>query len=170
MIQKATRRQSDRDMPRTPFRNGVTELTKMSGQEYPGLCLLASVCMKGILITDKERDNPALKNRNRDIERRFSLLLFLSLSLEKMFSAETVSASKLMILQKRIVIFQEFARRTIGMLAEVRSMTGLRRPKIHGTKHLAMQIPRFGATLNYFGGFLESHLRTVIKKPTKTTS
>jgi hypothetical protein len=35
-------RQSDRDIPKTPFNNGFTSLTRLSGQEYPGLVMLAS--------------------------------------------------------------------------------------------------------------------------------
>jgi hypothetical protein len=32
-------RQSDHDIPKTPFNNGVTRMTRLSGQEYPGFDL-----------------------------------------------------------------------------------------------------------------------------------
>jgi hypothetical protein len=44
-----SRRQSDRSVPRTPFKNGVTELTRLNGQEYPGLVMLTLVALKGLL-------------------------------------------------------------------------------------------------------------------------
>jgi hypothetical protein len=43
------RRQSDREVPRTPFRNGVTDLTRLNGQEYPGLVMLTLVALKVLL-------------------------------------------------------------------------------------------------------------------------
>ena len=44
-----SRRQSDRSVPRTPFKNGVTDLTRLNGQEYPGLVMLTLVALKGLL-------------------------------------------------------------------------------------------------------------------------
>jgi hypothetical protein len=42
-------RQSDREVPCTPFRNGVTNLMHLNGQEYPGLVMLSLVALKGLL-------------------------------------------------------------------------------------------------------------------------
>jgi hypothetical protein len=48
-------RQSDRDIPKTPFKNGVTSLTRLSGKEYPGLVMLTMVTLDKIL---PFRNNP----------------------------------------------------------------------------------------------------------------
>ena len=41
-------------MPRTPFRQGVTELTRLCGQEYPGLVLLTTLAMENCLTSNKK--------------------------------------------------------------------------------------------------------------------
>ena len=42
-------RQSDRDIPKLSYRSGMTALSKMSGQEIPGLCLLTIFSMGGMM-------------------------------------------------------------------------------------------------------------------------
>jgi hypothetical protein len=42
-------RQSDRDVTKTTFNNGVTSLTRLSGQEYPGLVMLTMVNLEKML-------------------------------------------------------------------------------------------------------------------------
>ena len=49
VVQHASQWQSDCNMPQAPFCNGVTDQTHLSGQEYPGLCLVTLVAMKGML-------------------------------------------------------------------------------------------------------------------------
>jgi hypothetical protein len=49
-------RQSDRDIPKTPFNNGVTSLTRLSGQEYPGLMMLTMVSLDKMLPSRKNPD------------------------------------------------------------------------------------------------------------------
>ena len=168
VVQKCSRRQSDRDMPRTPFRNGVTALTKMSGQEYPGLCLLAAVCMKGIL--HRPKDSGSEIAAKREIERNFVLVLWLGLSLEKVLSAEEVSETELVEIEGKLQKYRRVLRTSVGILRETLSKTGMRVSKNEGLKHFVRQIRKFGSTLNSFGGFLEEFLKEVIKKPTKTTS
>ena len=48
---------------------------------------------------------------------------------------------------------------------ECYSKTGLRRYKFHAGIHFADLIPQLGSTMNFFGGFLESFLRFIIKGP-----
>ena len=57
-------------MPRAPFHNGVTDQTCLLGQEYPGLCLIAPVAMKGML--------PPV---GPEIENAFYNLIFMALCL-----------------------------------------------------------------------------------------
>jgi hypothetical protein len=47
LLTMSARRQSDRDYPRTPFKNGVTDLTRLNSQEYPGLVMLSMVVLQG---------------------------------------------------------------------------------------------------------------------------
>jgi hypothetical protein len=49
-------RQSDRDIPKTPFNNGVTSLTRLSGQEYPGLVMMTMVTLEKMLPSRKHHD------------------------------------------------------------------------------------------------------------------
>ena len=52
-------RQSDRNIPKLSYRSGLTALSKMSGQEIPGLCLLTIFSMGGMLgpeNTELEKD------------------------------------------------------------------------------------------------------------------
>jgi hypothetical protein len=48
MLTMSMHRQSDCDYPCTPFKNGVTDLTSLNSQEYPGLVMLAMVALKGL--------------------------------------------------------------------------------------------------------------------------
>ena len=58
----------------------------------------------------------------------------------------------------------------VGPFQECFSCCGLWIAKFHGLLHIVFYIQRFGSTLNFFGGFCESHLKTLIKAPTKNTS
>ena len=82
MVTRCARRQSNRDMPKTPFKNGVMDLTHLTGQEYPGLCLTSMVAMKGLLSSNRAVQETDI------LEKRFVLLLFLSLSMHMMLSKD----------------------------------------------------------------------------------
>ena len=71
-------------MPRAPFCNGVTDQTRLSGQEYPGLCLVTLVAMKGML-------SPA----GPTIEKGFYNLIFMALCLEVALTQESYTESQL---------------------------------------------------------------------------
>jgi hypothetical protein len=49
MAKEVSSRQSDRDVPKTPFNHGVTFLTRLTGQEFPVLVMLTMVCLDGML-------------------------------------------------------------------------------------------------------------------------
>ena len=65
-------RQSDCNIPRLLYRSGLTALSKMSGQEIPGLCLLTIFSMGGMLGPE-----------NTDLEKDFTLLLWLGISINE---------------------------------------------------------------------------------------
>ncbi|MGH7974201.1 MAG: hypothetical protein ACREBR_01650, partial [bacterium] len=136
-------RQSDRDMPRSSFKNGVSQLTRLCGQEYPGLILLTIVCMGNIL-------GDVTYDEARRVERKYCLLLWRSLSLEKMLTEEHYSTAELELLRKRIIKYLDMYRDCVGPQREMESACGLRIPKYHAALHVADQVKRFGSNLNAF--------------------
>ena len=81
-------------MLRATFCNGVTDQTHLSGQEYPGLCLITLVAMKGML-------SPA----GPVIEKGFYNLIFTSLCLEVVLTQESYMESQLDQLETAIKTF-----------------------------------------------------------------
>jgi hypothetical protein len=59
--------QSDSDIPKKPFNNGVISLTILPGQEYPGLVMLTMVILYKML--------PSINNHYVDIDKDYSRLL-----------------------------------------------------------------------------------------------
>ena len=103
VVQHASWQQSDRNMPRAPFRNGVTDQTRLSGQEYPGLCLVTLVAMKGML-------SPA----GPTIEKGFYNLIFMALCLEVALTQESYMESRLDQLETAIKKFLRIFRWVVG--------------------------------------------------------
>ena len=169
-IQTYSRCQSDRYMPRGPFREGVTDLTRLSGQEYPGLTLFSMVAFKGIF-HDTRLEKEEGSAFAADLERRMCLLCFLSLSLDVKLTKEFISERQRLKLKKKVLLFLDFFRRTLGVFIEYGSRTGMRRPKFHAPIHIVRNIiPKYESTTNTFGGYLESFLRVLLKEPLKRTS
>lgn len=69
-------------MPKTPFRNVVTDLTRLSGQEYVGLCLLVMVALHGAFVSLAKSGSPKERKKWEGVEDDFILLLMLTLSLD----------------------------------------------------------------------------------------
>ena len=55
-------------------------------------------------------------------------------------------------------------------IAKFSSKTSLRKVKFHAPKHATFYIHRYGSSDNFFGGNLESALKSTVKAPTKITS
>jgi hypothetical protein len=155
-----SRRQSDREVPRTPFKNGVTDLTRLNGQEYPGLVMLTLVALKGIL-NDKVDET-----WHDDI----ASLLWMMLSLNEQMSSKIISSTDLDLLDDRINVFLRKYKEVFGMVALANSKVGLKKIKFHAAKHCVFYIKRYGSSENTFGGSLESALKSTVKEPTKRTS
>jgi hypothetical protein len=87
--------QSDRSVPQTQFKNGVTDLTRINGQEYPGLVMLTLVTLKGLLhdrVDESWHDN-------------IVSVLWMMLSLNEQMSLPFISSSDLELLDDRIKVF-----------------------------------------------------------------
>ena len=157
-------------MPRGPFREGVTDLTRLSGQGYPGLMLFSMVAFKGIFHGTRLEKEEGM-DFAADLERRMCLLCFLALSLDVEMTLEVISEKQRSHLEKKVELFLDFFRQTLGVVIEYTSQTGLRRPKFHAPLHIVRDIiPKYGSTTNTFGGYLESFLKIIVKEPLKRTS
>ena len=106
--------QSDCLMPKMPFNNGVTGLTQLAGQEYPGLCLLTMLSIDGLL-------------GNASIEKSFAKLLWLSLSLEKLLTEFLQTTFTLEDLMKKIKVHLHLFRQMVGIHHERSSSCGLQK-------------------------------------------
>jgi hypothetical protein len=85
--------QSDPDIQKTPFNNGVTILTRLSGQEYPGLVMLTMVMLEKLL--------PSRNNPDVSIKKGHSRLLWLTLSLNICLNKPWKKESEVQLLQKK---------------------------------------------------------------------
>lgn len=149
-------RQSDRDIPKLSYRSGMTALSKMSGQEIPGLCLLTIFSMGGMMGSE-----------NMHLEKDFTLLLWLCISINDTLFIPQYTSTCIDILEERVKRFMSVTKIMIGPQREMISQIGLRMAKFHGMKHYPHLIRKFGSPLNFFGGYLESFLKDKLKRATQ---
>ena len=155
--------QSDRGMPRCPFKHGVTSLTRLCGQEYPGLCLLTMVSLEKIIKGDHATSSL--------LEKKYSYLLWMSLSLEVLLTMEEYKKKSLIkTTEKKIIYYMKCFREVVGPQREVHSKIGLRTTKFHSLKHFFFYIKMFGSPHNFSGIYLESALKPFLKEQTKRTT
>ena len=150
VLVRSAKRQSDREWHKFNFNNGVTSLTKLSGQEYPGLLLLSAIALEGML-------------GNRQAEKDFIRVFWYSLSIEFMLSQESVPESFLDKLKIRIRKYLWLYLKVIGPQREIHSSCGLCITKFHALLHFPFYIDKFGSASNFFGGYRESSLRPTVK-------
>jgi len=156
LIDAHLERQSDRSIPKTSYRAGLTALTKMSGQEIPGLCLLTIFAMGGMMGPNFQK-----------VESDFTILSWLSISLNDNLNMSVYTEECIDILDKRIRRYLAMTKAITGDQHELVSSVAYRKPKFHGMTHYPLLIKRFGAPINFFGGFLESFLKEKLKRPSK---
>ena len=156
-----SRRQSDREVPRTPFKNGVTDLKRLNGQEYPGLVMLTLVTLKGLLSNN---------DVSKKIQKQIVTVFWQMLSLNEQLASDCLSSTELKELDERLKVFLTNYKELFGHIALSMSSVGLRKVKFHAPKHFSFYIKRYGCSENFFGGSLESALKSTIKAPSKRTS
>ena len=91
-----------------------------------------------------------------ELERDFTLLLWLGISMNDNLSQKVYTADCLSTLSERTVRFW-FLTVTKGLIGDQREYSpsaGLRLVKFHGLLHYVDQIKKFGSPMNYFGGWL----------------
>ena len=146
------KRQSDRSMIKcSTFRNGVTQLSRLNGQEYPGLVLLTMICIDGLMSSASE-------------ENKFRLLLNDSLVLYKSLMVNRITDNELSVLERKIEQYLKKFKTIIGPLQIMRSNVGLKLTKFHSLVHLPYFVKEYGAPMNFFEGHLEEFLKHFVKK------
>ena len=139
-------RQSNHSIPSLSYRAGLTAVTKMQGHDFPGLCLLTILSMGGMMGLHYV-----------ELERDFTLLLWLGISMNNNLSHKVYTADCLSILSERTVWFRflTVTKALLGNQHKYSSWAGLWVVKLfHGLLHYVDQIKKFGSPLKYFGGWL----------------
>ena len=163
ILSKLSKRQSYRHIPRSTYSNGVSSISGLSAQELIGLSMLTIVALPGCIDIDS-------KDLRLSIEQDFTELLWLGVSLYKCFNCTDIDKDKELILLETKVRY--YIRRFCQVCGEQRyyaSLVGTKLPKLHSLIHLVLSIRKFGVPNNYFGGFLESMMKTFVKYPSKRT-
>jgi hypothetical protein len=166
-----THRQSNREVPHTPFKNGVTDLTRLNGQGYRGLVMLTLVALKGILnnkVDETWHDNIVNDKVDETWHDNIASLLWMILSLNEQMSSKIISSTGLGLLDDHIKVFLRKYKEVFGMVALANSKVGLKKIKTHAAKHCVFYIKRCGSSKNTFSGSLESALKATVKEPTKS--
>jgi hypothetical protein len=151
--------QSDRNLPRTYFANGISSETKKSAHEQQGvlLLLLIILCSKEGDLFDKKMGKPRCGSFIALIEQ---MLLF-----EEWIKGHSYSSSELREVREYIPRLLELYKRVINRQAGV----GMNFVKFHLPLHLVDDIVRFGAPANYSSGPGESNHKTNTKAPAQLT-
>jgi hypothetical protein len=122
--------------------------------------MLTIVALKGLL------PEKVPHNLHNDIVR----VSWWMLVLNEMMNQTESTTSDLELKHDRIVEFLALYKKVFGPTAAAYSITGLRKVKFHAPKHALFYIKRYGSSDNFFGGKLESALKSTVKAPTKQTS
>ena len=152
VLVSSAKRQSDCSMIKcSTFCNGVTQLSRLSGQEYPGLILLTLVAIDGLMSSVTE-------------EKKFCLLLNNSLVLYQSLMVEKITTSEVTSLEMKIKNYLIMFKQVIGPLQIMKSRVGLKLTKFHSLLHMGYFIKEYGSPLNFFEGHLEEFLKHFVKK------
>jgi hypothetical protein len=89
---------------------------------------------------------------NHDLEKDFTTLLWLCISMNDILHSPIFSSECIEILETRIQRFLQVTRVMIGDQREFASLAGLRLAKFHGMLHYPQMIKKFGTPLNFWGG------------------
>jgi hypothetical protein len=135
--------QSNCSIPSLSYQAGLTAVTKMQGQDFPGLCLLTILSMGGMM-----------RLQYVELERDLTLLLWLGISMNDSLSQKVYTANCLSTLSEQTVWFLTVTKALIGDQREYSLSAGLQLVKLHGLVHYVDQIKKFGSPLRYFGGWL----------------
>jgi hypothetical protein len=97
-------------------------------------------------------------------------ILWMMLSLNEQMSSSRISSSELAVLDIRIKVFLCKYKAVFNLFALANSKVGLKKVKFHAPKHFVFYMKHYGSSENFFGGSLESTLKSTVKAPTEHTS
>ena len=158
-------RQSQRDFPKTTFRQGIVR-GKLMANEYPGILL----CMAAALVMTRTRTELQSKKEyfrhkpNNHVIKDWQLLLETLVQWEHWLRSDAIKISHWKRLERKhrhiMYLLKKIGNRTEGM--------GLKVFKFHAIMHMAQDIRNFGVPMEVDTGSCESgHKRT--KKASKLT-
>ena len=153
-------RQSDRNMPKSKFNNGIRK-GKLMAKEYTGVLL----CILAVLRSAKGRKLLSTKKKKHfgdpDVYRDWVMLLETCLQWEEWLKSPTLSRNSVHRAKKKfryiMFLFKKIGKRTKGM--------SFKTTKFHGILHIAQDILNFGVPIVVDTGSNESH-----HKPTKNAA
>ena len=110
--------------------------------------MLTCIAMKGIFHNPDQQKTPQERKKDLDtLEKKIVLVLFLTISLDKMLTAEKISALEVDLLRERMQLFLALYRETLGIHVENQSQSGLKRyKKYHTPMHFPDLITELGST------------------------
>ena len=98
--------------------------------------------------------------------------MWLGISLHASFAAASVPKNLISddILHNKICSYIQLFVQVCGSQRDILSpRVGCKLPRLHGLTHFSRQIESFGSAENFNGSYLESHLKTFVKLPGRTT-
>ena len=104
------------------------------------------------------------------LEKNFSELLWLGISLYQSFQSNKICKTNgITYLDAKVRYYISRFCEVCGNQREIESRVGTKLTKLHALIHLVQSIKKYGIPNNFFGGFLESMLKTFVKHPSKRT-
>ena len=153
--------QSERSMPRTHFKYGISSMTKVRGQEKSGvlfLLVLSFHCAIGKAFWLRTYHS---RNDLTNFRKLFEQIL----CYEEWLKQDEFSKASLVEYDKAIRTLMELYKATIRRSTG----NGLKIPKFHAVLHTIRDMKRFGAPSNFSGAPCESNMKAHVKQPSDTT-
>ncbi len=175
-LHRYLRWQSDGDLPRTSFPSGITNLSKMQGNERSGVLLILLI----VLVLDhwalyRRRGKGAIKPTEEGyfedafgIQRHANIIksLYLLLAFEAHMKMRKVSAKSLKYIKPFIPIFMDQVLRTFNREEGAKNNT----VKNHLPLHYVEDLERFGCAQNFNSGTGEMILKPIVKETGRRTN
>ena len=154
-IGKLFARQSDRDLPKTQFGNGILK-GKLMGKEMSGVLLLLAAVLQTSLGKELLKSGRGSKFKDQVVYDDWVLLIETMLEWEAYLKEEQMDVAHVKCLEKKhryiMYLIKKVVRRTEGM--------GLKLVKFHAILHLAEDILMFGVPSVVDTGHNEEHHKT----------
>lgn len=156
------RQQSDRNLPRTNFGQGISAGTKMAGHEVQGALLLCAVVL--VSTFGKNHFGPETMLGSERLQ-AWTGLFQIIMCLEELGKSSTpFLRRKLSILDETIKLVMDRFKRTVAR----DTGRALKTQKFHMCVHMTTDLYNHGLFKNWFGGIGESHLKEPKKRSRNT--